>query len=65
MGKPRFEIFTTKEGFRTVRFRAGNEELLFIGETHATNEGLMKSIDYLKEHAATAEVVDITKGENQ
>ncbi|MDV8009002.1 MULTISPECIES: YegP family protein [unclassified Rhodococcus (in: high G+C Gram-positive bacteria)] len=56
----KFEIYKDKaEKFR-FRLKAGNGEIIAVGEAYESKAGAKNGIESIKKNAAAAEVVDLT-----
>ena len=56
----KFEIYTDKAGKFRFRLKAGNGEVVAVGEAYETKPGVIKGVDAVKRAAAEAEVDDKT-----
>jgi uncharacterized protein YegP (UPF0339 family) len=52
----RFEIYQDARGEWRFRLKAGNGEIVAVGEGYATKAGVLKGIEAVKRAAAAAEV---------
>ena len=53
----KFEVYQSKSGYRW-RLKAGNGEIVAIGEEYSTKEGAKHGCEAVRRAAADAEVVD-------
>ena len=56
----KFEVYQSKNGYRW-RLKAGNGEVVAIGEEYTTKDGAMKGCEAVRRAAAVAEVVEEKK----
>jgi uncharacterized protein YegP (UPF0339 family) len=53
----KFEVYQSKNGYRW-RLKAGNGEVVAIGEEYTTKDGAKKGCEAVQRAAADAEIVD-------
>jgi uncharacterized protein YegP (UPF0339 family) len=56
----KFELYEDKAGKFRFRLKAGNGEIIAVGEAYESKASAKKGIDSVKRYAAEAEVVDQT-----
>ncbi|MGI9614579.1 MAG: YegP family protein [Acidimicrobiales bacterium] len=56
----KFELYEDKAGKFRFRLKAGNGEIIAVGEAYETKAGAQKGIDSVIRNAAEANVVDQT-----
>jgi uncharacterized protein YegP (UPF0339 family) len=56
----KFELYTDSAGKYRFRLRAGNGEIIAVGEAYASKMAAMSGIDSIKRQAAEASVHDMT-----
>ena len=56
----KFELYEDKAGKFRFRLKAGNGEIIAVGEAYETKAGAQKGIDSVIRNAADAQVVDQT-----
>ena len=56
----KFEIYKDKAGEFRVRLKAGNGEIIAIGEGYTTKDSCKKGIASVKINAPSAEVIDLS-----
>jgi uncharacterized protein YegP (UPF0339 family) len=56
----KFELYEDKAGKFRFRLKAGNGEIIAVGEAYESKASAKKGIDSVKRNAAEAEVVDQT-----
>ncbi|WP_280258047.1 YegP family protein [Nocardia wallacei] len=56
----KFELYTDKAGKVRFRLKAGNGEVIAVGEAYESKAAAAKGIESIKKNAPTAEVVDLT-----
>jgi len=61
MADPKFEIYTDAAGKFRFRLRAGNNEVIAVGEAYETKSGCKNGIESIKANAPKALVVDTTE----
>ena len=57
----RFEIYKDSAGKFRFRLKAANNEIVVASEAYESKSGCKKGIQSVKENAAKAEIVDMTK----
>ncbi|TWP54348.1 DUF1508 domain-containing protein [Lentzea tibetensis] len=57
----KFEIYTDGHGKFRFRLKAGNGEVIAVGEAYESKSSALKGIDSIKTNAAAAEIVDQTQ----
>jgi uncharacterized protein YegP (UPF0339 family) len=57
----KFELYNDKAGKYRFRLKAGNGEVIAVGEAYETKASAKNGIESVKKNAASAEVVDLTK----
>jgi uncharacterized protein len=58
----KFEIYTDSAGKFRFRLKAGNGEIIAVGEAYESKGGVLNGIDSIKRNAVDAEVLDHTQG---
>ena len=61
MGEPKFEVFKDSKGEFRFRLKAGNGEIIAVGEGYVAKDGCLNGIRSIKENAPEADIVDLTK----
>jgi uncharacterized protein YegP (UPF0339 family) len=56
----KFEIYSDKGGKFRFRLKAGNGEIIAVGEAYESKASAKNGIDSVKKNAADATVVDLT-----
>jgi uncharacterized protein YegP (UPF0339 family) len=56
----KFELYTDAQGKYRFRLKAGNGEIIAVGEAYESKAGALNGIDSVRRNAADAEVVDQT-----
>jgi uncharacterized protein YegP (UPF0339 family) len=56
----KFELYSDSQGKFRFRLKAGNGEIIAVGEAYETKSGALNGIESVKENAADANVVDTT-----
>ena len=56
----KFELYTDAAGKYRFRLKAGNGEIIAVGEAYNSKMSAMNGIDSIKRHAAEASVHDMT-----
>lgn len=56
----KFEIYTDAKGEYRFRLKAGNGEVVAVGESYKTKSGVINGVDAVKRAAAEAEIDDQT-----
>ena len=56
----KFELYTDKAGKVRFRLKAGNGEVIAVGEAYESKAAAAKGIESIKKNAPTAEVIDLT-----
>jgi hypothetical protein len=56
----KFELYTDSAGKFRFRLRAGNNEIIAVGEAYDSKTAAMSGIESIKHHAAEASVNDMT-----
>jgi uncharacterized protein YegP (UPF0339 family) len=54
----KFEVYESKNGYRW-RLKAGNGEVVAIGEEYSSKDGAKKGCEAVKRAAANADVVEV------
>jgi uncharacterized protein len=57
----KFEIYSDKGGKFRFRLKAGNGEIIAVGEAYESKASAKNGIDSVKKNAADATVVDLTE----
>jgi len=57
----KFELFKDAKGNYRFRLKAGNGEIIAVGEAYASKSGALNGIDSVRRNAADAELVDQTE----
>ena len=55
----KFEWFTDKAGKYRFRLKAGNGQIIAVGEAYESKESCMNGIDSIKKNAADAPIVEV------
>ncbi len=55
---PKFEVYEDKKGEFRFRLKAGNGEIIAVGEGYKTKANCLNGIESVKKNAAEAEVVE-------
>ncbi|GCE00144.1 YegP family protein [Embleya hyalina] len=55
----KFEMYTDKAGKFRFRLKAGNGQIIAVGEAYETRAACMNGIDSIKRNAADAKVVEL------
>lgn len=55
----KFEVYQDKSGEYRFRLKAGNGEIVAVGESYPTKAGAHDGVDAVKRAAAEASVVDV------
>jgi uncharacterized protein YegP (UPF0339 family) len=55
----KFEVYTDKAGKFRFRLKAGNGEIIAVGEAYESKASALAGIESVKKNAATAQVVDV------
>lgn len=55
----KFEIYQDKAGKYRFRLKAGNGEIIAVGEAYNSKSSCKNGIDSIKRNAPTAEIVEI------
>lgn len=58
----RFELYQDKQDKYRFRLKAGNGEIIAVGEAYESKAGALNGIDSVRRNAAGAELVDQTDG---
>ena len=58
MPEPVFEWYKDKAGKYRFRLRAANGEIIAVGESYASKDGLVGGIESVKKNAAIAKIVE-------
>ena len=61
MPEPVFEWYKDKAGKYRFRLKAANGEIIAVGESYASKEGVLGGIESLKKNAPTAKIVEAKK----
>lgn len=56
----KFELYTDAQGKFRFRLKAGNGEIIAVGEAYDSKAGALNGIESIKKNAAEAAVVDQT-----
>jgi uncharacterized protein len=56
----RFELYKDAQGKYRFRLKAGNGEIIAVGEAYESRAGALGGIDSVRRNAADAELVDQT-----
>ena len=56
----KFELFKDAQGKYRFRLKAGNGEIIAVGEAYESKAGAMNGIDSVRRNAADAELLDQT-----
>ncbi|MFE0020102.1 YegP family protein [Amycolatopsis sp. NPDC059021] len=56
----KFEIYKDKAGLFRFRLKAGNGEIIAVGEAYNAKASAQNGVDSVKRNAADAPVVDLT-----
>jgi uncharacterized protein len=56
----KFELYTDAKGEYRFRLKAGNGEIIAVGESYETKAGALNGIESIRKNAADAELVDQT-----
>jgi len=56
----KFEIYEDAKGEFRFRLKAGNGEIVAVGEGYKSKDGVVKGVDAVKRAAAEAQVSDAT-----
>lgn len=56
----KFELYNDSQGKFRFRLKAGNGEIIAVGEAYESKAGAMSGIESVKKNAADANVVDQT-----
>jgi uncharacterized protein YegP (UPF0339 family) len=56
----KFEVYTDKAGKFRFRLKAGNGEIIAVGEAYESKAGALAGIESVKKNAATASVVEVS-----
>jgi uncharacterized protein YegP (UPF0339 family) len=57
----KFEIYTDKGGKFRFRLKAGNGEVIAVGEAYESKASAKNGVESVKKNAADAAVVDLTE----
>jgi len=57
----KFEVYTDKSGEYRFRLKAGNGEIIAVGESYRKKAGCINGIESIKKNAPDAEIVDLTE----
>ncbi|MFI1584342.1 YegP family protein [Embleya sp. NPDC020630] len=55
----KFELYTDKAGKFRFRLKAGNGQIIAVGEAYETRAACMNGIESIKRNAADAKVVEL------
>ena len=61
MPEPVFEWYLDKKKNYRFRLKAGNGEIIAVGEAYKSKDGLVSGIESVKKNAAVAKVVEAKK----
>jgi uncharacterized protein YegP (UPF0339 family) len=56
----KFEVYKDASGKFRFRLKAGNGEIIAVGEAYESKTGALNGIESIKKNAAEAEIVDQT-----
>jgi uncharacterized protein YegP (UPF0339 family) len=56
----KFELYTDAKGEYRFRLKAGNGEIIAVGESYETKAGALNGIESIRKNAPEAELVDKT-----
>lgn len=56
----KFELYRDGQGRHRFRLRAGNGEIIAVGEAYESKAGALNGIDSVRRNAGAAELVDQT-----
>ncbi|HET9138275.1 YegP family protein [Actinophytocola sp.] len=56
----KFELYNDAQGKYRFRLKAGNGEIIAVGEAYETKSGALNGIESVKKNASSADVVDTT-----
>lgn len=56
----KFELYSDTQGKFRFRLKAGNGEIIAVGEAYESKSGALNGIESIKKNAPEAEVVDTT-----
>lgn len=57
----KFEVFQDKQQKFRFRLKAGNGEIIAVGEAYESKAGALNGIESIKNNASGAQVVDLTQ----
>lgn len=57
----KFEIYQDKSGGYRFRLKAGNGEIIAVGESYTSKAGCENGIDSVRRNAPDAKIVDLTE----
>jgi uncharacterized protein YegP (UPF0339 family) len=57
----KFEVFRDKQRKFRFRLKAGNGEIIAVGEAYESRAGALNGIESIKNNAPAAQVVDLTQ----
>lgn len=55
----KFEIYEDKSGKFRFRLKAGNGQVIAVGQAYNTKDSALKGIESIRTHAANANVVEV------
>ena len=55
----KFELYQDKKGKYRFRLKAGNGQIIAVGEDYESKDGALNGIESVKKNAATAEIVEV------
>lgn len=55
----KFEVYTDKKGEFRFRLKAGNGEVIAVGEGYSSKDACLNGIESIKKNAPDAEIVEI------
>ena len=55
----KFEVYTDKKGEFRFRLKAGNGEVIAVGEGYTTKAACLNGIESIKKNAPEAEIVEL------
>ncbi|OIV39508.1 DUF1508 domain-containing protein [Mangrovactinospora gilvigrisea] len=57
----KFEVYTDKSGHYRFRLKAGNGEIIAVGEAYNSKAACLNGIDSIKKNAPDAEVKEVAE----
>ena len=58
VGNPKFELYQDKKGEYRFRLKAGNGEIILVGEGYKSKSGCKNGIDSIRKNAVDSEIVE-------